>query len=150
MANTYKSQALAAELRDELVKRVSALAVSAVSFDASGDPAITIGTGVAGTQSAFIKVTGDQPLGTDGLGLTPRAFGTHVVQICLETSTIAGVALLTEVNKLPIIAECEKFGTRVELYMTANATGPSFGGVIAANLKATWEPALKWRSLSNS
>jgi hypothetical protein len=148
MANTYKSQALAAELRDALVKRFPT--VGSLSFDASGDPSFVLGAGTAGSQSAFIKVTGDQPLGVDGLGLTPRAFGTHVIQVVLETSSIANVALLTEINKLPLLGEVEKFGTRVELYMSANGVAPAFAGITSGNLKATWETHLKWRGLSNS
>lgn len=148
MAQSYKSQALAAELRDALAKRFAT--VSDVRFDTDGSPYVIVGAGTAGSQSALVKVSAEQPLGVDGLGLTPRAFTPHVMQVVLETSTLANVALMTEANKLALMGEVEKFGTKIELYMSANTNAVDPTDIVSGNLKATWEMALKWRSMSNS
>lgn len=148
MAQSYKSQALAAELRDALAKRFAT--VSAVLFDTDGSPYVLVGAGTAGSQSAIVKVSAEQPLGVDGLGLTPRAFSPHVMQVVLETSTIANVALMTEANKLALMGEVEKWGTKIELYMSANNNVVDPTDISSANLKATWELHLKWRAMSNS
>ncbi len=148
MAQTYKSQALAAELRDALAKRFAT--VSDVKFDTDGSPYVLVGAGTAGSQSALVKISGEQPLGVDGLGLTPRSFSPHVAQVVLETSTIANVALMTEANKLAFLGEVEKFGTKIELYMSANGNAVDPTDISSGNLKATWELHLKWRQMSNS
>ena len=124
--------------------------VSDVRFDTDGSPYVLVGAGTAGSQSAIVKITGEQPLGVDGLGLTPRAFSPHVAQVVLETSTIANVALMTEANKLALMGEVEKFGTKIELYMSANTNAVDPTDIVVGNLKATWEIHLKWRSMSNS
>jgi hypothetical protein len=148
MAQSYKSQALAAELRDALLKRFAT--VSAVLFDTDGSPYVIVGAGTAGSQSALVKVSAEQPLGVDGLGLTPRAFSPHVMQVVLETSTIADVALMTEANKLALMGEVEKWGTKIQLYMSANTNAVGPEDITSGNLKATWELHLKWRAMSNS
>jgi len=148
MAQSYKSQALAAELRDALLKRFAT--VSAILFDTDGSPYLLVGAGTAGSQSALVKVSAEQPLGVDGLGMTPRAFSPHVMQVVLETSTIANVALMTEANKLALMGEVEKWGTKIELYMSANTNAVGPEDIVSGNLKATWEIALKWRSMSNA
>ena len=148
MAQSYKSQALAAELRDALLKRFAT--VSAILFDTDGSPYVIVGAGTAGSQSALVKVSAEQPLGVDGLGLTPRAFSPHVMQVVLETSTIADVALMTEANKLALMGEVEKWGTKIQLYMSANTNAVGPEDITSGNLKATWELHLKWRQMSNS
>jgi len=148
MAQSYKSQALAAELRDALAKRFAT--VSSVLFDTDGSPYVLVGAGTAGSQSAIVKVSAEQPLGVDGLGLTPRAFTPHVMQVVLETSTIANVALMTEANKLALLGEVEKWGTKVELYMSANTNAVDPTDITSGNKKAEWDLHLKWRSMSNS
>lgn len=148
MAQSYKSQAIAAELRDALAKRFAT--VSSVLFDTDGSPYVVVGAGGAGSQSALVKISAEQPLGVDGLGLTPRAFTPHVAQVVFETSTIAGVALLTEANKLAFLGEVEKYGTKIELYMSANGNAVDPTDITSINLKATWEISLKWRSMSNA
>jgi hypothetical protein len=148
MAQSYKSQALAAEIRDALAKRFTT--VSAVRFDTDGSPYVLVGAGTAGSQSAIVKISAEQPLGVDGFGLTPQAFTPHVAQVVLETSTIANVALMTEANKLALLGEVEKFGTKIELYMSANTNAVGTEDIVSGNLKATWEMSLKWRSMSNS
>lgn len=108
-------------------------------FDASGLPTLLVGPGTAGSQSAFLRVLPIPSIGTDSVGLTQRSFGPHSIQVVLETSTIANVALLTEINKLPLMAEVVGRGTRVELYMSANGNAVDVADITPANLKATWD-----------
>lgn len=137
-----KALSFAAELRDDLARRFAT--VSAVGFDANGNPTILIGAGTAGTQSAFLRVTDFAPLGTDGIGLAQRAYGNPlVVQLVLETSTIANTPLLTGANALPLLAELGVRGARVELYMCANTNAPEVSDITSGNLKATFDPDLK-------
>jgi hypothetical protein len=107
-------------------------------FDSSGLPTLLVGAGTAGSQSAFIRVKAVDSIGTDSLGLTQRSFGPHVIQVVLETSTIANVALMTEVNKVALMAPVFGRGTRVELYMSANGNAVDVADIIVGNLKATW------------
>jgi hypothetical protein len=60
-----------------------------------------------------------------------------VTQIVVETSTIANVPLLTGANFSKILMDVLKFGTKVELYMSANTDAPAVGEITTANLKAT-------------
>jgi hypothetical protein len=108
-------------------------------FDTNGLPTIALGTQSAGQQAAFIRVEAVPSIGTDSLGLTQRAFGPHVIQVVLETSSVANVALLLESNKLPIMGEILGRGTRVELYLSSNGTAVAIGQIVSANLKATWD-----------
>lgn len=108
-------------------------------FDStSGNPTILVGAGTIGSQSAFVLVKAYPSIGTDSVGNTQRSFGPHVVQIVLETSTIADVALMTEANKMPLMAEIMGRGTRVELYMSANGNAPDVADITTGNLKAVW------------
>ena len=137
-----KSLSFAAELRDDLARRFAT--ISAVGFDASANPTILIGSGAAGSQSAFIRVIDFQPLGVDGIGLTQRAYGNPVVvQVVLETSTIANTPLLLGANLLPLLGELGVRGARVELYMSANTNAVEVSDIVSGNLKATFDPDMK-------
>lgn len=148
-ATSYKANALAYELQNRLARQFTT--VSAVAFDTDGAPYLTVtnGTLVAGQQAALVKVIAEQPLGVDGLGLTPRAFTPHRMQVVLETSSVANVALMTEANKLLLMGEVTHFGVKTELYLTANGTAVSTAGIAAAGLKATFDPDMKWKSMSS-
>ena len=63
MATSAKALALAAELRDALLKRFAT--VSDVLFDSDGAPYVKVGAGTAGSQSALCKISADQPLGEE-------------------------------------------------------------------------------------
>lgn len=147
-ATSAKANVLAAELKDRLARRFTT--VSDVLFDTDGAPYLNVtqGTMAAGQQAAVVKVIAEQPLGVDGLGLTPRAFTPHRMQVVLETSTIANVALMTEVNKLYLFGEVTHFGVRTQLYMSANTNSVDPTDITAGNLKADWDPDLKWRQMS--
>jgi hypothetical protein len=138
-----KSLNFAAELRDVLAKRFAT--VSAVAFDTDGEPYFTIGAGTAGSQSALVKVKTFLPLGVDSLGLAARGYTPVVTQLVLETSSVANVALLTEANELALVGELGHRGSRLEMYLSANGTAPALSGITSGNLKATFDPDLKYR-----
>lgn len=110
-------------------------------FDTNGNPTIALGAGTAGSQSAFIRCLAVASLGTDSVGNTQRSFGPHSLQLVLETSTIAATPLLTGANMLPIMGEVLSRGTRVELYMSANANAVDVADITSGNLKAVWDGA---------
>jgi hypothetical protein len=143
-SNSYKSFALATELRSALANRFAT--VSEVLFDTDLAPYIAIGSLGANSQSAIVKIVTDQPLGVDGLGLSPRGFSPHRAQVVLETSTIANVPLMTGANNLLLMGEVLKFGMKTELWMTTNTTVVSPG---AGTLKATFDVSSKWGSMSS-
>jgi len=146
MAATQKAVAIARQLAENLALRTGLAAVSGV--DASGNPTIALGTQSAGQQAAFIRVKQDYDpaLEVDGVGNAQRRYTPHVIQVVLETSTIANVPLMTGANQVMMWKEVEVFGTKIQLYMTANTTAVSVTGIDAANLKATvddlWQPML--------
>lgn len=144
MPATQKAVAIARQLAESLRLRTGATVTAGV--DASGNPTILMGTGAAGSQSAFVRVKQDYDpaLELDGIGNVQRRYTPHVIQVVLETSTIANVALLTEDLKVKLWKEIEQFGTKIELYMSANTNAPEVSDIIAGNLKATvddlWHP----------
>jgi len=142
-----KSLNEAQEAQNALSKRFAT--VGAVSFDTDGEPYFLIGAGTAGTQSAIVKYKTYQPLGVDGVGLTPRAFTPVTCQVVLETSTIANTPLLTGANDIALLGELAHRGNRIELYMTANTTAVSTAGITTANLKATFDPDLKYKLMDS-
>lgn len=136
-----KALSIAAEIRDELAKRFAT--VSAVGADA-----ILIGTGAAGSQSATVKVIdAAAPTGAvDGIGLQQRTYGTPVVvQVVVETSGSANVAVLNSLNLLTLLGSLSFRGSRIELYMSANGDDPVAAEIVAGNLKATFDPNLKYK-----
>lgn len=130
---------LAQSIQAALAKR---FATVSGGFDSSGNPTIQVGAGTIGSQSAFLRVKAVDPIGTDSLGLTQRSFGPHVVQVVLETSSVANVALLLESAKLPLLAEVCARGTRVELYMSANGNAADVTDITSGNLKIVWNGPL--------
>lgn len=126
--STQKALALAVELRDLLVGRFTT--VDVIAIDTASIPSFTVtqGTLAAGQQAATVRVRGILPLGTDSLGLAARVYANHVVQIVLETSSIASVALMTEALKSQLFSLAALLGTRVEIYLQPNATAATFGG----------------------
>lgn len=148
MATCYKSQVLAAQLKANLEKFFTV--VSDVLFDTNGVPYLTIGAMTTGTQSALVRVYAVQPLGVDGLGLTPMSFGPHSVQIALETSATANLAFLTAANSALLMLEAGKTGAKVELYMRTTGTAPALTDLVPANLVAQWYTNTKWKMASAS
>jgi hypothetical protein len=144
-----KALSLAAELRDDLARRFTL--VSNVLFDTDGQPYIQVsqGTMVAGQQAAVVKIAQIAPLGTDAIGLTARNYGHPLrIQAVVETSTIANVPLMTGANLLTLLADLALRGVRMELYMSANANAVGPEDILPANLRTTFDPDLKYRTMS--
>lgn len=140
MSTLKKASVLSRELANRLARRFTSLSV-VESFDGSGNPVITVsdGTPAAGEQVAVVRVLEQASIGTNSVGLAQDSFGPHVVQVCLETSTIANVALLLEANKLKLMGEVMSLKAKVELYMSANTTVPAVGEMVSGNLKDTFQ-----------
>lgn len=133
-----KQVELALSLKDALARRFTTVVTG---FDTNGNPTVSVGALTAGSQSAFIRLKAIDSIGTDSVGNTQRAFGPHVIQLVLETSTIASVPLLTGANMVPLLAELVSRGTRVELYMSANTNAVDVSDITSGNLKYTWDGA---------
>lgn len=147
---SYKALALASDLKDRLARLFTS--VSAISFDAAdGTPYFTVSAETDGStattkQAALIRIQSIVPGGVDGLGLSPRAFSPHKAVIVGELSATAGVLVLNAANLLKVIGTVEHSGLEIDLSNTANGTACT--GTIAASL-ATFDPELKWRTLSS-
>jgi hypothetical protein len=130
-------EVIARDLAEALRTLLPALAQTQV-IDTNGNQGITVGAGTAGTQSAYICVRGEASTAIDSLGLASRVYQPHVLQLVVETSTIANVSLLTMANLSLLMAICAKFGTKLEIYMTANLTAPAFAGITGAPAQTIW------------
>lgn len=139
-----KAHSFAAELKDALTHRGF---VMTSSYDTDGSPLLRVGTAGAGNQTALIKIKEIAPLGTNVIGQAAVGYCPLVAQLVLETSTIANVALLVESSKLALVGELGHRGAQVELYMSANtnATGPE--DIVSGNLKATFDPEPKYKTM---
>lgn len=144
---SYKSQATAAQLVD-LLKPLFSDARDA-GFDTDGLPLVRVGAGTAGTQSALLKIKDLPQIGKDSLGLAQETFTPEVVQVVLEESTIANVALMTEANKAQLLNKVLGLGcSKVELFMSANTNAVGPEDLVSGNLKAEIWGDLKYRQLS--
>lgn len=144
MAASAKSLSLLKELKDRMARRTS-LAVGEVAFDTDGGGYFLIGTGVAGSQSMLIKSKQVDPVGYDIIGNAARGYTPTVLQVVLETSSVASVPLLTGANLLPLLGEVLRQGSRVELYMSPNTDNVGVDEITSGQLVQTWEPDLQYR-----
>jgi hypothetical protein len=137
MAATHKSTVMARQMAEDLKLRTG-LAIT-TGLDASANPTILVGAGTAGSQSAFIRIKQQDVIFPDPIfGVTTqRAYTPHVTQIVVETSGTANVPLLTGANFAKILTDVLKFGTKVELYMSANTNAPDVADITSSNLKTT-------------
>jgi hypothetical protein len=125
----FKSQVIVRQLVDLLNLRVGSTLGVVQSTDTNGNPTILVGAGTAGSQSAFIRIQPLASVGLDGFAQLQQSYGPHQAQTVLETSTIAGVSLVTEANKLLIIGTILGFGCHFELYLTANTVAVTVAGI---------------------
>lgn len=140
MSISHKALALSRVMLDNLTLRLasSGLAI-AQSYDSSGNPVISVGPGTAGGQNAVVRIIAYPSIGTNSLGIAQDSYTPHVIQIATEASATAGVDIMTEANKLPILGESLRTGCKVELYQSANLTAPSTATMVAANLVASYD-----------
>lgn len=130
-------QSLSRQLAEDLRLRTGLTVLESV--DGSGNPTLAFGTLTTTSQGAFLRLKCQDVLTTTSLGLAGTAFGPHVIQMVVETSTIAAVPYLTGVNMVKLLGETLKHGTKVEFYMSAEGDVPAVGEITAANLKTTWD-----------
>lgn len=137
----------AAALRDDLSKQLpTSLAIGQLSAASDGSPTLMIGTGIAGSESAFIKVKDEASLFKTGLGLTARGFGNPLrVQISLEASATANSQELNLANLVPLLSSIALRGAVIDVYLTADGTAVGVGGDINGTLTSTWYPDMKWK-----
>jgi hypothetical protein len=148
---TAKAHSIAKDIASNLKLRQSGLAVTE-SIDSDQLPLVRIGTGVAGTAGALIKVVPqDWPLAKDILGLTALQFGPHKIQVVVEANPSggAGADINTWAQKLPILGEVLLRGCRVEIYESANTNAPGPEDIVAGNLKATFDPHPQFGMIAN-
>ena len=136
---TQKALDIAADLASDWKLRLSALAL-AQSSDTDGCPVITLGTNVAGSDGAVIKVL---PLVTfllDALGNAQPVYSPHKIQIVTEADPTGGSGAdpVTANTLMQVFGETLRKGTIVEWYQSANGTAPSVSAITAGNLKSTF------------
>jgi hypothetical protein len=126
------------EIRTDLAGRFAT--VGGVEFDVNGMPYFLVGTGVAGTQSATVKVQDYRIAGSlDIIGHPQTGYGNPVlVQVCEESG------ILTAVSKLALLATLGLRGAKIETYVVAAGVAPLNAGIIPANLVASWSPVRKY------
>lgn len=147
---TAKAIALAHEIAS-LLKQRQVLAVTE-SFDTDGLPLVKVGTGVAGTAGALIKlVPQDWALAKDILGLTGNVYAPTKAQILFEGNNIAGAGadINTWAQLLPIIGEVLSRGCRTEVYTVANGVAPTAAGIIPGNLRAAFDGLVQYGMIGN-
>ncbi len=151
---SFKAQEIAAELADELAKRLS-LAVTQ-GTDINGDPTILLGGSTPGAKNVFIRVKAvDNSLAKDALGLAQNVFTPHVIQFATEANyadELGGADnvadILTPTELLPVIACIAARGCAVEWYTSTYGTAPVVGTLVSANLKASFDPSVYWGVLA--
>jgi len=149
-ATSYKVQVLAAQMAEDLARRFTT--VSGITLDSDSNPyfTVTLGTLVSDQECALIKLYSEQPLGTDGLGQTPRSFGPSSAIIVLEQlAGNSGTTVMTAKNVMNLVAEVAKFGVKIDLVLNAHTDAIDVSDTGDAPT-ATWEASYKWRGMSNS
>jgi hypothetical protein len=142
---SYKATVLAGQIRDALLEKFTT--VSEVLNDASGIPYVTVGSLVAGSDSAVVVVNTLQPLGVDGLGLTPRGFSPHNLRLIMEKGPTGEEIHATAAAVLKIMGAVLKFGVQTDIYMTAHDTVVAVDAVCV--YKATFNTSNKYGTMSS-
>lgn len=144
---SFKSLAIRDALASDLLKRLPALAQTK-GFD-SELPTLLLGSGAAASQSAFLRIKPEASLYNNVVGNAQDVYSPHVIQVVVEMSTIADVALLLGANLMNLLAACAKMGCKVELYMSANTDPVAVGEIVAGNLKAVWNNSVESGIMGN-
>lgn len=151
MATTKKALVLSDELAADLAMRLGMAAT--VSYDTDNCPLVSFGTGVAGTANILIKVKPEAlPGSQDILGLASIPYGPHIIQLATEANPDggAGADCLTPAQVLATLGEIVMKGCKVEWYESASGVAPSTAALVAADLKAAFQPSMKYPLIQNS
>lgn len=147
---SYKSQALAHDLADELKKRLPFLTSTITvkeGADANGDATISIDDGTPATTEKVVFIRckswdGAGTLVTNIVGLPQESYAPSKIQIAIEAVATNGSNLAYD-DLLQLLSTCTSRGATTELWMETNGTAPTVTTFnTAAKLKSTWNPTL--------
>jgi len=150
-----KQNKLAAELVDELRKRVSNYIITE-GFDSNGWPTILLAadSGPATTEDVvFIRVRPrDWNLAKDIIGNDQVVYTPSVIQVAVEGPT-SGKGLgryVSAIHLFSVLTTCSKRGTRLEYWEEPNGDDPDVTTFTdASNMITSIEPDLDWPLLSS-
>lgn len=145
-----KQVKLAAELADELRKRVSSYTSFVEAFDTNGWPTISLNDGTAATteDNVFIRVRPrDWSLQKDIIGNTQVVYVPSVIQVAVEAPA-SGVGLarfVSVAHALAIFATLAKRGCLLEYWEETNGSVPAITTFdTGSKMKSSIEPELYW------
>ena len=141
-----KAQGVYNALSSDLKLRLPALAV-VETYDSSGNPVLSLGTGIAAGANICIKVAPQSwPTAKDVLGLTATVYSPTVVSICTETNPVAAPDYVSRAQLLAALEVCGQQSCRVDWYESPNLTPPSSATMITAYLTTSWVPFIYFGS----
>lgn len=134
MATTAKAQEIMNNLKSELSKRFSTLAISAGS-DSSGNPTLLVGAASAGLAGAFILCKPvDYPNSYNIIGQVAQVYTPHVLQLCMEADADANGLINSYAQAAQFEMALALRGTKMELYVSPHGTVPSAAALTTGNL----------------
>lgn len=139
MSTIAKSQAIMRELKERLQKKMPSTYVFSESMDANGSILLISAdsTPAAGEQVVAIRILGEQTAFKNSIGSAQTVYAPLRAQVIEEASTIAGVSLITLVNRLHVDLELARMAVKQERYMNANTVVPAVSQFSADGSVAT-------------
>jgi hypothetical protein len=135
-SSSHKASVIARQMGEALKLRTGLALFQSV--DASGNPTLLLGSGAAGSQSAFIRIKLEESIQTDPVTYSAaRVYTPHITQVVLETSSVAGLPLLNAGNYAKLLLDVTQPGTKVEIYLSANGNAVGVEDIVSANKVAT-------------
>lgn len=149
MSVSYKAKALSDQLKSDLALRlpVQAALGLAQSFDSNGNPVIIIGANTTTTMSALIRIKGVAGFGKDVLGTAQNVFTPHLIELCMEMSTITDVSYWTWDLLVKLVGEVYKPGIQVDVYLTANTVMPTASA--PGTFKGSFTPHIQYGQMAS-
>lgn len=152
MSIIAKSQSLMRVLKNNLQQRLPSTYVFTESQDTQGAMLLISqdATPAAGEQVVAIRAKGQDQQFSDVIGNAQRSYSPMIFQVIEEASTIAGVSLMTLLNRIKIDMELARPGVKQERYLNANGTVPALsqfqtdGSVSSSTLNQSIAPDLYW------
>ncbi len=148
---TAKAVSMIARLKQDLQARLPSTYVLTDSFDASGNPVLTVAQDSAWATTEQFAVVRIQPASlvfTNGIGGTQDGFSTHYVDVCMEnnstTATLTNSVLSLSISA-PLIQSIEAEAGVTRYYLCNLATTPTVAQMTAGNLVGTDTPDTVWR-----